>query len=450
MRKIIFGGTIVNQGRQFKGSVVIDNDIIGEIIEGTDYPRDITSEMIDATGCFVLPGVIDDHVHFREPGLTHKATIESETKAAAYGGVTSVLEMPNTNPQTTTPQTLEEKWHIAEQTAHINCGFFLGATNKNASLFGQTDPEHIPGIKLFMGASTGNMLVDRREALDEIFHETAKLRLPLMVHCEDTHLINANMKRIKEQTHSDDPDIRYHDRIRSAEACFTSSHLAVELAHRHGTQLHIAHISTKEEIDLLPLCHESEIPQITGEVVPAHLLFEAHDYSTLGARIKCNPSVKSSEHRRVLLESLKNNRFFVIGTDHAPHLINEKQGGAAKAVSGMPMIQFSLVSMLQLVTEGWIDIEQLVALMCHHPAQLFGISHRGYLIPGYYADITIVQKVKPWTITHDMVQSKCRWTPLEGREVQWKVIHTFCNGAHILDKDSFDNQPKGRLLTFKR
>jgi dihydroorotase len=447
MTTLIYGGRIVNEGRTFSGSVVIDNGFIADIQEGNMHPRGNYDHTVDATGCFVLPGIIDEHVHFREPGLTSKADIESESRAAAFGGVTSYLEMPNTVPQTTTIEALEQKWQLASTKSHVNYGFFFGATNTNANLFQSLDRSLIPGIKLFMGSSTGNMLVDRREALDRVFSESARLHLPVMAHCEDTDIINQNMREAK-ATHGDDPDISLHPLIRSAEACYASSEKAMELARRHDARLHIAHISTERELALLDSPSGNELPQITGEAVLAHLLFDESDYQRLGALIKCNPAIKTAADKQALRQALTSGLIFAVGTDHAPHLLEEKQGGAAKAKSGMPMIQFSLVSMLQLVDEGVLSIERLVELMCHNPVRLFAINRRGYLRRGYHADITIVKPHTGWTVTKKVIQSKCKWSPVEGRVYNWRVEHTFCNGLHIYNKGMFAPDSKGEQLLF--
>lgn len=446
MRKLIQGGTIVNEGRSFIGSLIIEDDCIKEIIKNNETPRGIFDEVVNATGCFVLPGVIDDHVHFREPGLTEKADIDSESRAAAYGGVTSYFEMPNTNPQTTTLEALHDKWQRAKHSSHVNYSFFIGTTNTNYKLFPQLDTHSIPGIKLFMGASTGNMLVDRREALEMTFRTAAELNLPVMTHCEDSGIINENMKVAKEQF-GDDPDITHHWEIRSNEACWASSSLAVELARKYKTHLHIAHISTAKE---LSLANQSEDEgRITLEAVIAHIAFSNEDYLTKKALIKCNPSVKTIADRTAIRQALTDGRITIIGTDHAPHLLAQKQGGCAKAASGMPMIQFSLVTMLELVDEGILTIERLVELMSHAPARLFHIDQRGFLREGYKADITIVSPQQPWTVNEDCIQSKCKWSPMMGHTYQWRVLHTFCNGHHLLNNGKFDDTIRGERITFR-
>lgn len=445
MLTLISGATIVNEDRKTCGSLLIENDRIAEIYEGDATPRGHYDRKVDAAGCFVLPGIIDDHVHFREPGLTSKADIESESRAAAFGGVTSYFDMPNTIPQTTTPEALEEKFRIAAAHSHVNYSFFFGATNDNMHLVRNIDKSRIPGIKLFMGSSTGNMLVDREEALEDIFRRAG---MPVMVHCEDTEIINANMAAAKAK-YGEDPAVGLHPVIRSREACLRSASLAVRLARKYGTRLHVAHVTTAEELALFDAA-EDTLPQITAEAVVAHLLFSDRDYARLGALIKCNPAIKSPSDRDALRAALSDGRIAVIGTDHAPHRLDEKQGGCCRAMSGMPMIQFSLVLMLGLVDEGVLTIERLVRLMCHNPADLFGVSGRGYIRRGYKADITVVRPDAPWTVTGDTVRSKCGWSPLLGNTFRWRVEHTFCNGSHIFNNGTFDEDCRGEALEFSR
>lgn len=453
MKTIIKNGTIINEGRAFKGSLVIDNDIIEQIIAGEETPRGNYDETVDATGCFVLPGIIDEHVHFREPGMTQKGDIESESRAAAWGGVTSFFEMPNTKPQTTTLEAWNGKMALGAERSHVNYAFFYGATNDNVDSFKDLDFSHIPGIKLFMGASTGNMLVDHKDSLEKVFAECARLNIPLMTHCEDTDIINKNMAEAKEK-YGDDPDVRFHPLIRSEEACYKSSSLAVEFAHKYGTRLHIAHISTNKELNLLDINNNvdkiGDFPKITGEAVLAHLLFTDKDYATKGSLIKCNPAVKGTFDRECLRNALTDGRITCIGTDHAPHKLSEKQGGCAKAASGMPMVQFSLVSMLQLVDEDVLSLNQLVWLMCHNPARLFSVSKRGFIREGYKADIAIVKRGNPWTLTEDLIQSKCHWSPLTGSQFRWHVERTICNGHTVYRNGEFDQDYRGEAITFRR
>ena len=435
MRTFVKGGRIVNEGRVVDSNIVIED---GHIAEITHYqPEALFDEVINASGCYVLPGVIDDHVHFREPGLTAKADIESESRAAAAGGVTSYFDMPNCVPQTTTLEALDEKFRLAAQKSHVNYSFFYGATNDNADTFAQLDPHRIPGIKLFMGSSTGNMLVDRKEALERIFKTC---QLPLMAHCEDTDIINRNMEEAK-KAWGEDPPVSLHAMIRSEEACMASTMKAVELARKYGTRLHIAHISTAEELELLG-------GQITGEATVGHLYFTQLDHERLGARIKVNPAIKSPVDQYLLRQALNDGRIAVIGTDHAPHLLDQKQGGCAKAASGMPMIQFSLVTMLELVDAGVLTIERMVQLMCHQPARLFGVEHRGFLRPGYRADLVVVRPHSPWTVTPDVIQSKCGWSPMEGHEYQWRVERTLCNGQTVYADGQVNKSVLGEEISF--
>ena len=442
MKILIKNGTIVNEGASYVGDLVIDGEQISEIYQG-NAPRGTYDETIEASGCFVLPGVIDDHVHFREPGLTRKADIESESRAAAYGGVTSYLEMPNTVPQTTSLEALEEKRRIGARKSHVNYAFFFGATNDNAGLFSQLDIHHVPGIKLFMGSSTGNMLVDRYESLQQVFRTASELNLPVMTHCEDTSIINRNMASYKAK-YGDDPDVKYHPEIRSEEACYESSRLAVQLAKEFGTRLHIAHVTTAKELEFF-----GKDDKITGEAVIAHLYFSDEDYAQKGALIKCNPAVKTLDDRTALRKALSDGRIAVIGTDHAPHEWKDKQGGCVKAASGMPMVQYSLVTMLELVDEGVLSLEKMVELMAHRPAELFQIQRRGYLRKGYQADIVIVRPDTPWIVTKEQIQSKCKWSPMEGHQYQWSVQQTFCNGHLIYNKGRFDVNSKGQELVFR-
>lgn len=443
MTTLIYGGHIVDGGREHEGSLVISGDRIALISEDSKPPRGVYDREVDATGCLVMPGVIDEHVHLRTPGLTHKADMESESRAAAWGGVTTYFDMPNTVPQTTTPEALADKLATARRDSHVNYAFFPGATAGNARFLESVDTTAVPGIKLFMGASTGNMLVDGDTALDTLFSLAARRGLPLMTHCEDTALIDSNMAEAKAR-YGSDPDIRLHPLIRSAEACYRSTVRAVALAHRHHTRLHVAHVSTARELELFG--HDADI---TAEATVAHLLFSDADYATLGTRIKCNPAVKTAADREALRRALTDGRIATIGTDHAPHLIGEKQGGAGSALSGMPMIQYSLPAMLALTDEGTLSRARMVELMCHRPATLFGVRERGYLREGYKADIAIVKAGTPWTVTRDDIQSKCAWSPVEGRTFGWRVMQTYCNGHPVYDRGRTDNDYRGEAVRFR-
>jgi len=440
MKTLITGGTLVNEGQTFVGSIVIDGERIGQVLKGNKMPDASFDEVIDASGCFVLPGIIDDHVHFREPGLTDKADIDTESRAAAAGGVTTYFDMPNTLPQTTTLAALDEKFEMASGKSHVNYSFFFGATNDNADLIPRLDAHRVPGVKLFMGSSTGNMLVDRQEALERIF---AQSRLPIMTHCEDTDIINRNMLRAR-QLYGDDPKVTHHPEIRSEEACYESTRLAVELARKHHARLHVAHLSTAKELELFG--HD---PNITAEATVSHLYFCDRDYSSLGTRIKCNPAIKTQRDRNALREALTDGRITVIGTDHAPHLLSQKAGGAAKAVSGMPMIQFSLVTMLELVDQGVLSLERLVELMCHNPAKLFEVRQRGFLREGYQADIVLIRPNTGWTVTKEVIQSKCGWSPMEGHMYLWRVERTLCNGHSVYRQGQVDPEYIGQPASFR-
>ena len=441
MATLIKGAHIVNEGRCFEGSIVIEDEKIVDILPSPiplHHPPFTIHQEIDASGCYVLPGIIDTHVHFREPGMTEKADIESESRAAAAGGVTSYFEMPNTVPQTTTLEALEDKFQRAAHSSHVNYTFFFGATNDNTSLFSQLDPHRVPGIKLFMGSSTGNMLVDRDEALNKIFASTA---LPIMAHCEDTDIINHNMA-VAKQGHGDDPDVSLHPFIRSEEACLASTAKAVALAKKHGARLHVAHLSTAEELDYIT-------SPITAEACVGHLIFSLLDYQRLGTRIKVNPAIKSPVDQFMLREALNDGRITTIATDHAPHLLSQKQGGCVRAASGMPMVQFSLPAMLELVDQKVLSIERMVQLMAHNPASLFEVRQRGFIRKGYQADLVIVRPDAPWTVTQDVIESKCKWSPLEGHTFRWRVEQTFCNGHLIFNNGVVDRSYIGQPLVFR-
>ena len=378
--------------------------------------------------------------------MTEKADIESESRAAAAGGVTSYFEMPNTVPQTTTIEALEDKFQRAAKSSHVNYTFFFGATNDNVDLFNKLDVHRVPGIKLFMGSSTGNMLVDRDEALNRIF---ASAKLPIMAHCEDTTIINRNMEEAK-KAWGDDPQVSLHALIRSEEACLASTTKAVELAKKHHARLHVAHISTADELELIPpFTKQGKMASITAEATVGHLYFTMLDHERLGARIKVNPAIKSPVDQFMLRESLNDGRIFTIATDHAPHLLSQKQGGCAKAASGMPMVQFSLPTMLELVDQKVLSIERMVQLMAHNPATLFEVRHRGFIRKGYQADIVIVRPKSSWTVTPEVIESKCGWSPMEGHTFNWRVEQTFCNGHSVYHHGVVDRDYIGQPLAFR-
>ena len=438
MKTIINNATIVNNGESHVGSLLVCEGRIERIVLGGEIEPQDGCQMVDATGMYLLPGVIDDHVHFREPGMTAKADMHTESMAAAAGGVTSVLDMPNVVPQTTTVERWRERMALAKERMHVNYGFFIGATNDNLDEILAMPSTEYPAVKLFMGSSTGNMLVDKREMLEELFAKTPKL---IMTHCEDTARINANMADAR-QKYGDDPDITHHAEIRDAEACWQSSALAAEMAKASGARLHIAHISTERELALLG-------GNITGEACVAHLLYTDQDYARLRGRIKCNPAIKSESDREALRRGLTDGRITCIGTDHAPHLLSEKQGGARTAVSGMPMVQFSLVSMLEMVDEGVLSMERMVQLMCHNPATLFGIQDRGFIREGMMADLVLVRRDEvPYTIASSDVLSKCGWSPREGDALHWRVISTWVNGKCVWDGVKVREDVYGMPLAF--
>lgn len=438
MKTIINNATIVNNGESHVGSLLVCEGRIERIVLGGEIEPQDGCQVVDATGMYLLPGVIDDHVHFREPGMTAKADMHTESMAAAAGGVTSVLDMPNVVPQTTTVERWRERMALAKERMHVNYGFFIGATNDNLDEILAMPSTEYPAVKLFMGSSTGNMLVDKREMLEELFAKTPKL---IMTHCEDTARINANMAEAR-QKYGDDPDITHHAEIRDAEACWQSSALAAEMARASGARLHIAHISTERELALLG-------GNITGEACVAHLLYTDQDYARLRGRIKCNPAIKSEGDREALRLGLTDGRITCIGTDHAPHLLSEKQGGARTAVSGMPMVQFSLVSMLEMVDEGVLSMERMVQLMCHNPATLFGIQDRGFIREGMMADLVLVRRDDvPYTVTSSDVLSKCGWSPREGDALHWRVMSTWVNGECVWDGAKVHENVHGKPLCF--
>ena len=440
MKTLIHNAEIVNEGRRFRGGLVIDGDRIAEVFEGDSPTLNsalCTLNCTDAGGALLLPGIIDTHVHFREPGLTHKADIAHESRAALAGGVTSVMDMPNVNPPTTTLERWQERMALGARESRVNYAYYIGATSLHAPL---STLHQIP-IKLFMGSSTGNMLVDKRDDLLRVFRTAAKNadRYPIVAHCEDTLRINERMAEAK-RLWGDDPAVEHHPWIRDEEACYRSSSLAVQLAQETGARLHIAHITTERELEL-PSLHSN----ITLEVSVPHLLFCGEDYAALGTRIKCNPAVKSKRDRDALRQALADGRILTIATDHAPHLLSEKEGGCARAASGMPMVQFSLVSMLGLVSEGILTLERMVDAMCHQPALLFNIKDRGFLRPGYKADLVLV-KPEEWTLRKEDILSKCGWSPLEGRTLLWRVQQTFVNGRLGYDHGRIDDTLRGEPI----
>lgn len=446
MRRILIENvTWVNEGARLRGSVGICGGQIAEILREGESPSATYDQRIDATGCLLLPGVIDDHVHFRDPGLTQKADIRSESRAAAAGGVTSVMDMPNTVPQTTTPEAWEEKMRRMAAECRVNYSCYFGATNDNYTDFPQLDARRVCGIKLFMGSSTGNMLVDRQESLTRIFSGTDLL---IAAHYESQEMIRQNTEKyLAEAGRDNDLPLEYHPLIRSEEACYASSALAVRLAQQTGARLHLLHVSTARELELLeakPLVGK----RITAEACIPHPLYTEEDYARYGTRIKCNPAIKKAADREALRAAVRSGRIDVIATDHAPHLLAEKQGGALKAVSGMPMVQFSLVSMLELTREKVFTVEEVVEKMCHAPARLYGIDKRGFLRTGYQADLVLVCPDAGWTVGPRDILSKCGWSPLEGQTLHWRVEKTFVNGQLVYTDAQVEDAVRGQELCF--
>jgi len=447
MKKLIHRADIVNEGMKYKGSVLIENDRIKAIYTSNDtFSIPEGTDIIEADGRLLLPGIIDDQVHFREPGLTHKADINSETRAAVAGGVTSFMEMPNTIPQTISLEALKEKQRIAEDKSLCNYSFYLGATNDNIEEIRNVDPETTCGIKVFMGSSTGNMLVDNIDSLRKIFAES-----PILVacHCEDETTIQQNLKKFKEK-YGDEIPVDSHPAIRSREACLRSSSLAVSLAKEFNTRLHILHLSTADEMHLFDNSILLEQKRITAEVCVHHLWFDDTDYQEKGNYIKWNPSIKTSFDRKALIESIINDRIDIIATDHAPHTMEEKQNAYTKAPSGGPLVQHSMVAMLELSKQGRIKIEKIVEKMCHNPAIAFGITDRGFIREGYKADLCLVNPDKRWTVNKNNILYKCNWSPFEGQEFSSSLEKTFINGKLAYDRGRINETLRGELLTFKR
>ena len=444
MKRILLkNGLIVNRGSIRAGDVYIKGGRIELIADIINLPSDLE---IDCTGKHILPGIIDDQVHFREPGLTHKADLYTEPRAAVAGGVTSFMEMPNTRPPAVTQELLEEKYRIAATRSLANYSFFMGATNDNIEEVLKTDPREVCGVKVFMGSSTGNMLVDDETTLDRLFS-----RCPMLIatHCEDEATIRSNMERYRQQ-YGEDVPVECHPAIRNTEGCLLSSSLATGLAKKHGTRLHILHISTKDELYLF----RNDIPlrekKITAEVCVHHLYFNSSDYSTLGTQIKCNPAIKDKKHQQALLPALLDNRLDIIATDHAPHTREEKQQPYFKAPSGVPLVQHALNVMLEFYHEGKISLEKIVEKMCHAPAQCFRLEDRGYLDEGAWADVVIVDINKEWTVTKDNILYKCNWSPFEGHTFKGQVEQTIVSGHPAWRHGQFFENVKGKRLKFLR
>ena len=427
-----------------QASVLIDGDIISDIFTLAPLPE--ADNVVDAQGKWLLPGAIDDHVHFRDPGLTHKADFTTESRAAAAGGVTTVFDMPNCIPQTTTLEAIEDKFKGASDCCLVNHSFYLGATHDNLQEIERIDPSSICGIKLFMGSSTGGMLLDDKESLKSLFRAAT---VPVAVHCEETSIINANMERYMQEC-GGEPPIQYHPLIRSEEACYVSTAKALEVAAGTNVHLHILHITTARELGLFgngPL----ESKQFTAEACPAHLWFTDADYKTHGTYIKCNPAIKTATDRDALRKALTNGVIDVVGTDHAPHLFLEKEGGCKTAASGIPVLPYSLPVMLELTDQGVLGLTDVARLMCHNPAQLFKIKERGFIRKGYKADLTLLSHSKEgWTAGPDNNPTKCRWSPFEGQQFHWHVDTTWINGHAVYNDGKIDNTVYGQQVTFNR
>jgi len=446
MKTLIKNARIINEGRIFTGAVLIDGEFISKVITGEPKPEDLKdAEVIDAGKQYLIPGAIDDQVHFREPGLTHKGEIATESRAAVAGGVTSYMEMPNTNPQAVTQEILEQKYQRAAEVSPANFSFYMGATNDNLEEVLKTDGSRVCGIKIFMGSSTGNMLVDNEEVLSEIFRNT---KLLVATHCEDEPTIIKNTALYREK-YGEFVPLMAHPKIRSAEACFKSSSKAIELASRFGTRLHVLHLSTAEEMKLFSAGNVKD-KRITAEVCVHHLWFDEHDYMALGNRIKWNPAIKSADDKAALWEALRDNKIDVVATDHAPHTLQEKEHSYFKAPSGGPLVQHSVPAMFEMSKKGLISVERVVEKMCHAPADLFRIDRRGYIREGYFADLVLIDPAHNWVVSPENILYKCGWSPFEGMEFSHQVTRTFVNGELIFEKGNFISEKKGMRLGFNR
>lgn len=440
---LIKNATIVNEGSSFIGDILIENGIIKKIdssITANSFP------VINATGKCLIPGLIDDQVHFREPGLTHKATIGTESRAAVAGGVTTFIEMPNTVPQATTQKLLQDKFDIAAKTSFVNYSFMFGGTNDNLEELLQTDPKTVAGIKLFLGSSTGNMLVDNLEVLEKIFSST---QLIISVHCEDEATIKKNTAHYK-AIYGDNIPIELHPIIRSEDACYLSSSKAIALAKKTGARLHVFHLSTAKETGLFRNDIPLEQKQITAEVCVHHLWFSDEDYKTKGTHIKWNPAVKTAADRKGLWEALLDDRIDIIASDHAPHTLEEKSNPYTQAPSGGPLVQHTLLALLEKVKERVISIEKLVEKACHNPAKIFQIEKRGFIREGYFADLVLIDLDAPQTVAKENILYKCGWSPFEGITFSSRVTHTFVNGVLMYDHGVFNTTVKGKRITFNR
>ena len=443
---LIKNATIVNEGKIFKGHVLIEKELIAKIF---NEDSDITAfekmnQVIDINGKYLLPGVIDDQVHFREPGLTHKATIQTESRAAVAGGITSFMEMPNTVPNTLTQELLQDKYNIAEKTSYANYSFYMGASNDNIDEVLKTDPKTVCGVKVFMGSSTGNMLVDNPKTLEELF---SKCKLLIAAHCEDEDTIRKNMAIYKEK-YGEDVPVTCHPEIRNEEACYKSSSLAIQLAKKHNTRFHLFHLSTAKELGLLENKTPLKEKRITAEACIHHMWFSDEDYKTKGNFIKWNPAVKKATDRDAILQAVIDGTIDVIATDHAPHTLEEKNNTYFSAPSGGPLVQHALVAMLEHYHNGKISLEKLVEKMSHAVADCFKIENRGFIREGYFADFVVVDLNNPWTVNKDNLLYKCGWSPFEGTTFKSKVLTTIINGSVVYTNGKFDENYRGKRLTF--
>lgn len=442
---LIKNAKIVNEGEIFEGDVLIENEYIVEIAQSIS-PKSANCKIIDAEGNYLIPGAIDDQVHFREPGLTHKGDIESESRAAVAGGITSFIEQPNTLPNAITQELLEDKYQIAAQKAYANYSFMMGGTNDNLEELLKTNPRNVAGIKLFLGSSTGNMLVDNPESIEKIF---SSIKMLIAVHCEDETTIKNNLEHYKEQ-YGDAIPVACHPLIRSEEACYSSSSKAIELAKKTGARLHVFHLSTAKEMELFTNKIPLEEKQITAEVCIHHLWFSDEDYKTKGNFIKWNPAVKTANDRKVLWEALLDDRIDVIATDHAPHTLEEKSQDYLKAPSGGPLVQHAVVAMFEAYHQGKISIEKIVEKMCHNPAKIFKIENRGFIKEGYFADLVIVNTGLPWNVKKENILAKCGWSPFEGYNFKSRITHTFVNGTLVYQNFKVKENKAGQRLLFNR
>ena len=442
---LIKNAKIVNEGKIFEGDVLIENEFIVEIAQSIS-PKLASCKIIDAEGSYLIPGAIDDQVHFREPGLTHKGDIASESRAAVAGGITSFIEQPNTVPNAVTQEILEEKYQIAAKTSYANYSFMMGGTNDNLEEILKTNPKNVAGLKLFLGSSTGDMLVDSSASLEKIFSNT---KLLIAVHSEDETTVKENLERYKLQF-GDDIPVKFHPEIRSVEACYKSTVRVIELAKKTGARLHVFHLSTAKELDLFTNKIPLEEKQITAEVCIHHLWFSDEDYATKGNLIKWNPAVKSADDRKALWEALLDDRIDVIATDHAPHTLEEKQQVYTKAPSGGPLVQHAVVAMFEAYHQGKISIEKIVEKMSHNPAKIFKIEKRGFIKEGFYADLAIVNTGLPWNVKKENILAKCGWSPFEGYNFKSRITHTFVNGELVYQNFKVRDTPVGKRLLFDR